>query len=415
MFKNSTTESTKPRLIVTTVLMFLLFAVSAQDGGFIYGKVTTFDGSYEGNLRWGKEEIYWTDFFNASKEDNDFIDQLSDREREHLEDHYHVSRNGNWMVNVSINWEDSHLHQFVCQFGELKSIKPYRGDMVKIELQNGERFTLDGSGYNDVGTDIRIMDQELGEVEIDWDRIEMIEFMETPKQLDEKFGDPLYGTVESDEGQFTGFIQWDHDERVTNDKLDGDTEDGDISVKFGKLQSIEKISSSRSLITLKSGRELELRGSNDVNAENRGIIVTVEGLGRVDIPWEDFESVTFMAAPKSIVTYRDFKNQDKLSGTVTVTNGDVHKGEIAYDLDESMVLEILHGKVYDTEYLIPFRNIASIAPRNDEESIVTLKNGDELILEESQDVTERNSGALVYSGGEPVYIPWKKIEKIDFE
>jgi hypothetical protein len=412
---STTRKSTKPGMILTIVLMFLLTTAGAQDSGFIYGKVTTYDGTYEGNLRWGKEEVYWTDFFNASKEENTFIDYLSSRERDYLEEHYQVRHNGNWMVSFSVDWDNDHLHQFVCQFGEIKTIEPYRGDMVKVVLQNGEELTLDGSGYNDIGTDIKVMDAELGEVELDWDRIELIEFMSTPKTLDEKFGDPLYGTVESDEGRFTGMIQWDHDERVTNDKLDGDTEDGDVSVKFGKLKSIEKISSSRSLITLKSGRELELRGSNDVNSENRGIIVTVEGLGRVDIPWEDFESVTFQDPPRSVKSYEDFKNQGRLAGTVTLVNGDVHKGEIAYDLDESTVLEILHGKVYDTEYLIPFRNIASIEPRNDDESTITLKNGDKVILEDSQDVTERNSGVLVFTSGDPIYVPWEKLERIEFK
>ena len=37
----------------------------SQDQGFMYGRVTTIDGkSYEGALRWGKEEAYWTDMFN---------------------------------------------------------------------------------------------------------------------------------------------------------------------------------------------------------------------------------------------------------------------------------------------------------------------------------------------------------------
>src|ERR1044071_1360192 len=35
--------------------------------GFMYGKVTTRSNTYEGQLRWGNEEAFWTDYFNAAK------------------------------------------------------------------------------------------------------------------------------------------------------------------------------------------------------------------------------------------------------------------------------------------------------------------------------------------------------------
>lgn len=386
----------------------------AQDEGFIYGKITTDDGdAFIGAIRWGKEEVYWTDMFNASKTENRNIDYLSREERDQLR------RRGNWDSRVSTwvnnNWNDydrSFIHQFSVQFGNIKSMDIYRSDEVEIELRDGTKVEVDGSGYNDIGTKIKVLDSEIGEIELRWSRIEKIEFMATPSRLDEKFGEPLYGTVESDIGSFTGFVQWDHDERVSTDKLDGDTYDGDVSIDFGKVTSIAN-DGSRSDIVLNSGRELTLRGSNDVNYENRGIIVTVDGVGRVDIPWKDFDKVTFEKAKNSGKSYDDFKNPKPLVGEVVTTNGTL-RGEIVFDLDEALDIEVLHGKDDRSEYVIPFQNIKRIVPRGYQRAEIELRNGTKLMLEESQDVSEDNTGLLVYESKNPLYIPWEDVEEIIF-
>ncbi len=399
-------------------IIFVLSASSAfaQDDGFIYGRVTTIDDDvYEGALRWGKEEAYWTDMFNASKEENRNIDYLSNEELDYLRETRYdnwASRSNTW-VNMSWDWNDNEfIHQFSCQFGEIKSLVPRSRDRVDVEMQNGNIIEVDGDGYNDIGAKVRVMDEELGTIELSWSRIEMVEFLPTPKDLEDKFGEPLYGTVETDIGEFTGFVQWDHDERVSEDKLDGDTYDGDLSIEFGKIKSIERIGYSRSEVTLHSGRKLELRGSNDVNSENRGIIVTIEGLGRIDVPWRDFDKVTFTDAPNSGKNYNAFKDQSELTGTVLVTNGDKHEGKIIFDLDEEYDYEVLNGRDDEIEFIIPFRNIASIIPESYESSTVKLRNGEEYRLSESQDVSEDHTGIVVLKGREPVYIPWNKVEEL---
>ncbi len=407
--------------MLAIILVLTASAASAQDDGFIYGKVTTIDGNeYMGALRWGKEEAYWTDMFNGTKTENNNIDLLSREELAYLEDrerNRYVNRNDSW---INVRWsewdyDDDFIHQFVVQFGEIKSIRPRGRDWVDVELQNGDTYEIDGSGTNDVGGKVRVNDNELGMIELNFSRIERIEFMATPRKLDEKFGEPLYGTVETDLGRFTGFVQWDHDERVSTDKLDGDTYDGDVSIDFGKIKSIERMGYSRSMIVLNSGRELELRGSNDVNDENRGIIVTVAGMGRVDIPWKDFDKVTFEEAPNSGPDYDSFKDQKKLKGQVVTTNGDTHSGEVIFDLDESWNYEVIDGKDDDAEFIIPLRNVASISPRNYAFSYVTLKNGEKLLLGDTHDVSDENNGVLIRAGGDPVYVPWEKVEEIKLE
>lgn len=402
-------------LVLAIQFTMLPQQVQAQDEGFIYGKVTTEDGDeFIGAIRWGKEEVYWTDMFNASKVENPNVDYLSRDERDQLR-----RSRGHWDSRVSTwvssNWNDwgrSFIHQFSVQFGEIQSMRMYRGDEAEIILRDGTRVEVDGSGYNDVGTKIKVLDAEIGEIDLSWGRIESVEFMPTPKNLDEKFGDALYGTVDSEIGEFTGYVQWDHDERVSTDKLDGDTYDGDVSIAFGKIKSI-KNDGSRSDIVLNSGREMTLRGSNDVNYENRGIIVTVEGVGRVDIPWKEFNKVTFKEAKNSGKSYNDFKDPSPLEAKVVTRNGTLD-GRIVYDLDEEWDIEVLHGKDDRSEYVIPFRNIKSITPRGYQRSEVVLKNGTKLILEESQDVSEDNTGLLVYEGKNPMYVPWEDVEEIIF-
>lgn len=402
---------------LTYLIVFCLPLLTfGQDEGFIYGKVTTLDNdTYTGPLRWGKEEVYWEDMFNASKDENENLDYLSRDEMDYVRDQ-RVERYRGWgVVNVHWNIDSDFKHQFVCQFGELKSLEPRRGGDVLATLQNGQEILLDGDGYNDVGSDVKILDEELGEISLDWDRIEMVEFMATPSKLDSKFGEPLYGTVYGEQGEFTGYVQWDHDERVSTDKLDGDSDDGDVSIPFGKLKSIERDGYNRSTVVLMSGRELSLDDSNDVDSGNRGIIVNMDGIGRVDMPWKEFDKVVFSKAPGSGKKYSDFKNQKALSGTVTVANGDTHTGKLIYDLDEAYGYEVLDGEIDKTEFVIPFKYVKSIEPRNDDSSTITLKNGDKMVLFDSQDVDEQNTGILVFKGSDPIYIPWEKVEKITFD
>ncbi len=411
--------------ILTGVLALMLLAfsnVSAQDEGFIYGKITTVEGkTYQGPIRWGKEEVYWADMFNASKGDNENLEYLSRDEMRDLEEQYYRNNNNygeRWASWLNITWSgdgsSQFQHQFVCRFGEIKSIRPTGSARAKITMQNGETVEVDGQGYNDIGTSVKISDDEIGEVELSWSRIDDILFMPTPSKLDNKFGEPLYGTVETYDGTFTGYVQWDHDERVSTDKLDGDNEDGNVSIEFGKIKSIER-AGFRSAVVLNSGREMMMSGSNDVNSENRGIIVTNDELGRVDIPWREFKKVTFEKVGEKPRTFESFKNQKELNAKVTTTNGETLTGRIIFDMDESYTYEILHGKKEDIEYLISFDNISRIAPKNYDSSEITLKNGDKIVLGDSQDVSDKNYGVLVFEDkNRPTYIRWDKVKEITF-
>ncbi|WP_370090465.1 hypothetical protein [Ekhidna sp.] len=411
--------TTTPKLILSVFTTLLFLTSSAQDEGFIYGKVTTEDGDvYEGPIRWGKEEVYWTDMFNASKRENKNLDYLTSRELDALEDRYDDNNN---LISrfVNISWDDDNdgrfVHEFSTEFGNLKSLRMRSGSRVEVELKNGDYIEVNGSGYNDIGTKINVIDRELGKIQLSWNNLDKIEFLPTPSRLDEKFGEPLYGTVICDLGEFTGFVQWDHDERVGTDVLDGEEDGNDYEIDFDKIRSIKRDGYSSSIVTLKSGRELDLRGTNDVDDDNKGIIVTVKGLGRVDIPWDEFDKVTFKDAPNSGPTYSSFGSPKKISGTVEVDNGDRHNGEIIFDLDEEYTFELLNGEDDDVKFIIPFYNISAIAPRSSDTSIITLKDGSKLTLEDGQDVSDKNLGVLIRTKSDRVYVPWDRIEKINLD
>ncbi|MEL6560854.1 MAG: hypothetical protein AAFQ94_21850 [Bacteroidota bacterium] len=411
----------------TTTLLLIAFCaipalINAQDSGFIYGTVTTIDNkTYTGAIRWGKEEVFWTDMFNASKEENENLRHLTRAEREDLdekryrENHKYVERGiVRWVSNSWSKDRYEHTHEFSVQFGEIKKIEITGRSRVYLTLQNGERIEARGEGYNDVGSSIKVLDQEIGEIKLSWSKIDVIEFESTPNSLSEKFGEPLYGTVQTYAGTFEGYVQWDHDERVSTDKLDGDTSDGDVSIRFGKIKSIEN-EGNRSTIVLNSGREMTLRGSNDVNSENRGIIVTSKQFGRVDIPWREFRRVTFGTAKEKLPAFNDFSNSKKIKGSVKTVDGNTFSGTIVYDLDEEFTMEVLQGKDEDIEYIIPFSKIKSISPKNYDYSNVKLTDGTSLTLGESQDVSDKNSGVLVFEGSkDPLYIPWEKIDTVNF-
>lgn len=416
------TKLTTALLLVAMLTMLTYNIYGQSDEGFIYGKVTTIENkSYTGQIRWGKEEAFWTDHFNVGKYDNDNLEFLSRDQIEELRSQ-HRRQNGDWGEWNFNGWNFSsnddrrgeHLHQFVCQFGNLKSIDISGRERAYITLRNGEKFKISGDGYNDIGTKIRIQDDEIGMVSIRWSEIETIEFEASPKSLGSKMGEALYGDVMTSEGKFTGFVQWDHDERISTDKLDGDSEDSDMSIEFGKIVSIENRGSS-SMVELKSGRKFNLRGTNDVNRENNGIIVNLEDGSRVDIPWDEFDKVVFRESKNSGPTYNDFKTPKQLDGSVKTIRGETFTGRIVYDLDESYDFEIIQGKDDDIEYFIPLGNISTVRPRNYDNSSIVLKGGQKLLIGEGQDVSDRNDGMLVFEGkGDPKYVAWKDIEEIKF-
>ena len=112
-------------------------------------------------------------------------------------------------------------------------------DRADLVMKNGKVVRVDG-GSNDVGGEITVFDDSLGAVELSWRKIERITFKETPRSIVPP-GYRLYGKLATEDGEiFEGFIQWDVQECLSIDKLDGEARDGDLSIEMGKIRKITK-------------------------------------------------------------------------------------------------------------------------------------------------------------------------------
>ncbi len=374
--------------------------------GFLYGKVTTRSGTtYQGRLRWDGEEAFWGDHFDASKEELPYQDMVPRAHRSRREP---IKVFG---ITIGIHWNDSG-RQLVAQFGDLREIRRSRHGTLLV-LRNGTEIEVDDSG--DADENVVVWDPGVGEIELDEDSIDKVEFLPTPADLRVDV-QRLYGTVYTTQGEFRGFIQWDRQECVTSDKLDGESRDGDLSLEMGKIRTIARRSHGSSRIVLKDGRELILDGTNDVDDDNRGIFVEDPRFGRVLVEWSVFDRLEFADPPGSGPSYAEFLPGRPLRGTVTTKGGQTAKGQLVYDVDESETWELLNGKQRGLEYSIPLAKVAAVVPKSDDSSQVILRSGLELELGETADVDENNAGIVVLKdGSEPQYIPWEEVTRIDFE
>ncbi|MCP3963769.1 MAG: hypothetical protein GY719_38525 [bacterium] len=383
-------------------------AQAADPQGFIYGKITTGTATYEGRLRWGDEESFWGDHFDSVKEERPHAEMAPRRDKGRREP---IKIFG---ITIGMRWDDaSDGRGLIARYGDIREIEVRGDDEAILHMKNGSEVEIDG-GSNDVGGKIRVWDREIGQIDVRWDRIEKIELLPTPADL-EVAEHRLFGTVETRVGEFTGFIQWDKDECLSTDKLDGESSDGDMEIEMGRIRIIERHSRDSSRVVLVSGRELILDDTNDVDSGNRGIFVEDPRFGRVLVKWDAFERLTLEEPDDSGPAYEDFAPAKALAGKVTGEDGKVHEGRIVYNLDESETWEILGGDRDDIEYHIPFALVSAVIPDGPNGSRVVLVSGEELELEDSSDVAEDNDGVLVLGGGEPVYVAWDRVRRIDFE
>ena len=400
--------------IIAVVVATDALGQESSRSSFIYGTVKTVDNSYQGYMRWGGEEAFWFEYFNAAKEDNDYYRKIVEKKGDTRTSWYDIE---DWSIaSIWDNKRSGVNKEFSCQFGEISKIDVRDPERAIVHLKNGIEIEVNGSGYNDIGSSVELIDEEIGKLKIKWSRIREIVFEDGTNSDGITFGDVLYAKVQTArKGTMTGYLQWDQDERVSEDMLDGDSRHGDVSIAFSKIAQIRK-EGNGSVVTLKSGRDLFLTDSNDVNSENRGIILFIDGTGEVEIPWRSFVSADFITPDQKLVAFGDYTAPKGIQGIVYLHDNSSVTGKIIYDVDEVWELETLEAKDDNITYRIPFRNIKEIKPKNFDYSLVTLKSGESLLLGGRSDVSDANDGVLIFSQGdqEPRHIPWEKISEIIF-
>jgi hypothetical protein len=232
--------------------------VESKFGKRLYGTVATRGGDkYTGFIGWDVDEAYDTDILDG---------------------------------------RDNH-HSRKIEFSRIKSIERTSSQSSRVILKDGKELELEDSNDIDSGNrGIAISDPGLGRITVNWDEFDIIEFKDPPPGTAYSSfdgGRKLRGTVFTEDGdKFTGDIKWDDDEEYTWELLDGSSSDIDFDIEFGFIKSIEKISSRSSRVTLKDGRVFKLKDSNDVDGDNKGIIIRT-GNDEVDVDWEEFGKVEF--------------------------------------------------------------------------------------------------------------------------
>ena len=315
---------------------------------------------------------------------------------------------------LRIRWNGGGSRHFVSRFGDIDWIEVLGNDEARLHMRDGSQIRVEGSA-NDVEADVVVDDASLGMVEVPWRRIEKVEFAPTPAEVRPR-GFRLHGVVEATEGrEFNGFVQWDSEECLSFDELDGDDDEVSLSIEMGKIRSIERISRRASRVTLKDGRVLELDGSNDVDEDIRGVLVEDPRFGRAELNWDAFRKVTFDDAGGSGPGYQAYANTGgELRATVHTRENTSHTGRLVFDLDETYRWEMLDGDDDDISYSIPFHLILRIEPRGRDAAMVSLKSGETLRLSDTQDISDRNDGVVVIpDNGDPTYIEWREIEAIE--
>ncbi|HKK20355.1 MAG TPA: hypothetical protein VJ983_02705, partial [candidate division Zixibacteria bacterium] len=397
------------------VLGTALLAI-ADSSGRVYGTITTVDGdTYTGLIRWDRNEASWVDILDGTKE----------RTRSHAERSRKKYRDRERSIEIfgvkigssNVSWGDSYASQSGIRMGHLKTLEAIDDDKAMLTLKSGEQIEFTG-GSTDIGNDVReiiMEDNHEGEIEFVWSDIDRIDFAEAPSDVSSNFGQRLYGTVTSRRGDtYTGFVAWDVDEALGNDILDGEEKDRGRKIKFDKIASIERYSSNGATVTLKTGESMLLRGTNDVNDENRGIIVGDPGFGQVVIPWDEFDKVEFTSSYKP-VTYNDFKPSTPLYGTVTTEDGTKYTGQIRWDDDEEYTWELLNGEYHDIQFEMELGLVKLIEKRSYRSSDVTTLDGRTFRLRGSNDVDEDNKGIFIQTGsGDEVEVDWEDFAKVEF-
>jgi hypothetical protein len=224
----------------------------------LYGTVETTAGDFTGYVVWDRDEALTTDVLDGR--------------------------------------EDGRKHKI--EFGDIREIERRGSGSSRVTLKDGKRLRLSDS--NDVDDDNRGIDitvPQVGLIKVEWEDFDRVVFSDPPRSRtydDFDGGRRLYGTVRDDQDRiYTGFVTWDLDEKFTWEYLDGQVGDVEFEILFENIASIERYSRRSAEVKLLNGMVFTLSDSNDVDRDNKGIVVEMDEGDEMEFDWYDFGSVEF--------------------------------------------------------------------------------------------------------------------------
>ncbi len=175
--------------------------------------------------------------------------------------------------------------------------------------------------------------------------------------------------------------------------------------RFGDIARIES-SGKDVVVTLKSGMVATLNRL-DASDFDDGLHVWDMNRGFVDLDSRLIRTIELKSAP------RKDANPERLHGTVHTKNEEF-MGFIQWNREKMLGSENLNGEAGGESVSVPLSTIVSIARESDDAARVTLRDGREMVMSGSREVSARNRGIYVddqrYGR---VLISWGAFERVD--
>ncbi|WP_154223591.1 hypothetical protein [Marinicella rhabdoformis] len=408
------------------LLLFVAGNVVANE--YIHGTVKLKSGeSHTGILRWDEdEETFWSDHFNGEKSEIPQYKTLSDDIKEQIEDAQVGPKLNLLSFKITLSSvfaDDIENPDFIVPFAAIAKLLTVTDDSgsrgLKIELHNGDVFES-YEGSNDLNADVFVKKSDGTTGEFRMKQIESITFSRAADGLS-GFDQGIYAVVDSKLGTFKGRIQWDRDERFLKEAIDGsdlaNPENEELSIPLSDIESIEK-KEKGSLLTLQNGKQLHLSGTNDVDADNRGIFIDTPEKGRMSLPWEQFKKMAIQEFPQN--DWQEYHSliskKGKLNAQLTLKDGaQISAKNLVYNMAQTSPAEMIRCTVKGMDYYLPLFQIKSIEPKSNQHALVTLIDGEQVEMFDSASFTEENLGLLFSVDGVSKYVNWKDVKKVDFE
>ena len=226
----------------------------------------------------------------------------------------------------------------------------------------------------------------------------------------------LYGTVHTDGGEVvTGYLRWDKNEASWGDLLDASKQLRRSSVqsglRFGHVERLEPLGSDEALLTLRSGKVIELHGgATDLGRGLRALEVSSANGNNYVLEWRDIDAVDFHAADA------EAPREGRLYGTLQTQDGAEYTGTITWDVDEVYSSDELDGDMRSgRDVSIPFGAIEKIERESRRAARVHLHGGEVVVLDGSNDVDHSNRGIAVsdINLGQ-VLVKWDEFRSVSF-
>lgn len=230
----------------------------SRDGERLYGLVQTAAGGFTGFITWDKDEALTTDILDGESDDE----------------------------------------KFKIPFGNIRKIERISSRAARVTRTDGLTLRLTGTNdVNDENRGIDVLVPGVGVIKIPWDEFDLVEFQPAPPSrgyADFDGGRRLYGTLTDSDGEtFTGYVTWDLDEQFTWEFLDGQQDDLEFEIPFDLIRSISRESRREAEVRLKNGETYELSSSNDVDHNNKGIVIELSDGEEMEFDWYDFVTLEF--------------------------------------------------------------------------------------------------------------------------